>query len=308
MTDVSRLDLGGLRALDALLSECSVTRAADRLGISQPAMSAQLRRLREIFGDPILTRSSSGSVATSFAVTLSAPVKDILRRIHNLVNTTERTLDPVRLDREFRVVATDYVARILFPPLLRLLRKTSPSIKVDIKTADRTRVRELLENGEVDLGFGTRQAPTGRLRFKSLFSDEAVCIASTEQYLDATPLPLDLFCSLPHIRIVPRRPSFYDEALEQKMRHLGLKRNIALTLQEFLYVPDIVRSTSLVAVVPKRLVVGAAGHGVLLRSPPLDLPECQVGMYWHESTSRSASHRWFRRIVMDASREIVSPT
>jgi DNA-binding transcriptional LysR family regulator len=302
--NVEKLDLAALKALDALLAERSVTRAADRLGLSQPAMSAQLRRLREAFGDPILTRVPGGSAPTPRALALQQPVSDILTRVRGLAEASGERFTPRGLRARLCVAATDYVAHLVLGRIVRELQAQAPDLHLDVRMADRTRVRERMEQGDVDLGIGSTTVPTGRLRFRTLYRDSAVCIGSRAQHGMREPFALARFGELAHLSIAPAKPSFYDEALDRALERRGASRRIVLTVQDFLVVPDVVRTTSLVAVVPARLLEGMELRDLMVAPPPVDLPEMPVGMYWHERTDRSPLHRWFRRTVQESLREL----
>ena len=302
--NVEKLDLAALRALEALLAERSVTRAADRLGLSQPAMSAQLRRLREAFGDPILTRVPGGSAPTPRALALQEPVADILGRIRGLLDAGGERFSPQALRTRLRVVATDYVAHIVLGRIVRQLQAEAPDLHLELRVADRTRVRERMEQGDIDLGIGTVNVPTGRLRFRALYRDHAVCIAGRAFHAQRDPFALARFGALPHVQIVPAKPSYFDAALDAALDRQGVSRRVVLTVQDFLIVPDVVRGAPLVAVVPRRLLEGTDTADLVVAPPPVDLPEMPIGMYWHERTDRSPVHRWFRRTIQDALRDL----
>ncbi len=303
--NVEKLDLAALKALEALLAERSVTRAADRLGLSQPAMSAQLRRLREAFGDPILTRVPGGSAPTPRALALQAPIADILARVRSLAEASGERFTPRGLRARLCVAATDYVAHLVLGRIVRELQVQAPDLRLDVRMADRTRVRERMEQGEVDLGIGSTTVPTGRLRFRALYRDTAACIGSRAHHGGREPFALARFGELAHLSIAPAKPSFYDEALDRALeRRGGVARRIVLTVQDFLIVPDVVRTTPLVAIVPARLLEGMDLRELVVAPPPVDLPEMPIGMYWHERTDRSPLHRWFRRTVQESLREL----
>lgn len=304
-TDIEGLSLGLLRALGALVEERSVTRAADRLGLSQPAMSAQLRRLREIFDDPILTRVPGGSAPTPRATALAKSVADILSRVRELVEPAPAKLNPKSLRTQITVIATDYVQYLVVTALMKRLQAEAPFIHLDIRHADRTRAREWLEQGEVDLGIGPGTVPTGKLHFRRLYRDRAVCIFGRRHFPEPEPLTIEEFCALPHVRVVPRRSSFYDDVLDRALDRRGLERRVVLTLQEFLPVREVVRGCGMVATLPGRLFESMeSARDLWVRPPPLELPEMAIGMYWHERTHQSAVHRWFRSLVLGALRPL----
>jgi DNA-binding transcriptional LysR family regulator len=302
--NVDKLDLAALKALEALLAERSVTRAADRLGLSQPAMSAQLRRLRDAFGDPILTRVPGGSAPTPRALALQQPVSEILGRVRGLLDAGTERFAPRALRTRLCVVATDYVAHIVLGRVVRQLQLEAPGVHLDLRLADRTRVRERMEQGDVDLGIGTTNVPTGRLHFRALYRDAALCIGSRQHHPAREPFALSRFGALAHVRIAPAKPSFYDEALDRTLERHGVARRVVLTVQDFLVVPDVVRASPVVATVPARLLQGIDTSDLVTGPPPVDLPEMPIGMYWHERTDKSPMHRWFRRTIQESLRDL----
>lgn len=298
--NIGKLELSSLRALDALLAERSVTRAADRLGMSQPAMSAQLRRLREIFNDPILVRVQSGLAPTPRGANLALRVADILDRARNLFEIGPGKLAPQSLHTRISIVATDYVQHLVLTEIIKRLRQEAPHIQLDMRTASRTRGREWMELGEVDLGIGPGTVPSGRMHFSSLYRDHAACILSKEFFSEREKLTLERFCEIPQVRIVPSKHCFFDDEVDRALERAGRTRRVLVTMQGFILVPKVVRESGLLATLPARLLEHMyVTKELWVRPPPFQMPEMTIGMYWHERTHRSPVHRWFRALVQD---------
>jgi DNA-binding transcriptional LysR family regulator len=298
--DIPRLDAWSLHCFAVLVRESNVTRAGAALELSQPAASAILARLRELFQDPILVKSSSGMVPTPRAIDIAARAEKLLEDMQDMLRSAEPAFDPGRYTGSMSFVATDIVRLLVLPGLMKILQDEAPAITVSVHNADRTRIHERLERGDVDLGLGPQVVSTGRLHYKELWRDEATCL--TRAGTAATRADLDArgFAALAHIRLVPSRPSYYDDLLDKALPQLGLRRRVAISERSFLMLPSLIEATDLVATVPRRFA-----HYVCARSdlemfePPVSLGPMSLGLYWHERTHREPLFRWLRGRIGD---------
>jgi DNA-binding transcriptional LysR family regulator len=297
------VDLRLLRAFKTLVTQSNVTRAADRLGISQPAMSTALRRLRAIFDDPILIRAPGGSVPTLRALELVGPVMEILERVEKLSEPAFEQRKLRSLKARISLIAADYTTQIVLPRILKRLQNEAPGVQLDIRLANRGHLHEAMERGESELGIAPAMVPTGRLHFRPLFRERGIVILNKALAFANDRLTLKRFCELPHVVITPNVASssaaaFFDEAFDRELYRRKLTRRVALTLQYFLSVPHIVATHRLVATVPARLLSHAGYQpSVVVRQPLIALPEMVMGMFWHERTHKNPLHRWFRDLV-----------
>lgn len=300
--NVDVFDLPMLRAFRALVEESSVTRAANVLGISQPAMSGQLKRLREVFHDPILTRVAGGSKPTARARELLGPVSGVLSRIDLLASAREDYVAPEDYRLTVNIAATDYTQQMLLKRALQQIRDKAPGVRLDFRRADRTRVHEWMEQGSVDLGIGPMTVPSGSLHSRRLYRDQACCIVG-KAVLGSEALTLDRYCQLAHLQVVPARESYFDEAVTTKLASLGRDRNVVLTVPDFLGVTDIVKNAPIAATVATTLLrSGDVAEGLDVRPLPFSLPDMQVGLYWHDRTHGSAVHKWLRAMIIETFR------
>lgn len=300
-TNVDLLSVPMLRAIHALIEESSVSRASTVLGVSQPAMSAQLKRLREVFGDPILARSGAGSRPTALALRLKAPVVDVLRRIDLLAATRGEHTLPEAYDLTVNFAATDYAQQILMKHALARIRAKAPGMHLNFRRSDRTRVHEWLAQGIVDFGIGPLGIPSERMHVRRLYSDVARCIVQAG-LLRGRPLTLDTYCQLPHVRVVPSQESFVDEAIGRKLASLGRQRTVVLTVPDFLGVEAIVRHAPVAATVPSLLLQGSHLEGLEVCELPFTLPEVPGVLYWHDRIHKSSVHKWLRTLIAEAFR------
>lgn len=298
--DVRQLDLSLLRSFKALVEQSGVTHAAALLGVSQPMMSEHLKVLRTLFGDPLLTRMGRGSRPTQRADQLLGLVNEILQRVDALACARDEVTSPSDYRLTVRVAAMDYFQQILLERVLSNVLAQAPHLNLEFQRADRNRIGEWMEQGAVDLGIGPATVPSGRLHFRRLYRDEARCICST-QTLRRKQLTLDLFCELAHVRVMPARESFFDEAIGTHLRRVGRSRSIALTVPDFLTVPALVASAPVLATVPSMLLnVGSTLPRLDVRTLPIPMPTMDVGLYWHDRTHSSKAHKWLRTAIVDA--------
>lgn len=236
--DIRTLDLNLLKALDALLDEGSVTRAAQRLSLTQPAVSGMLIRLRDYFDDPLFVRTSHGMVPTMRANELSTPVKQILTDIAILLKPKE--FDPVTVELTYTIVATDYALKAVVVPLMAELKQRAPYIKIAVRPVDNEQMYQQLSRGEVDLALITPQTTPEDLHGRALYEEDYVCVARRHHPLAASSeMTLEQFCKQEHI-LVSSEGNFTgvtDEALAK----LSLTRRVGMSVNSFQVIPDILR-------------------------------------------------------------------
>jgi DNA-binding transcriptional LysR family regulator len=294
--DIRTIDLNLLVALDALLAERNVTRAAVRLNLSQSAMSAALARLRALFGDPLLLRTSGGMLATSKGQELVAPVRLVLAEIGRIVQRPER-FDPASTDRVFTIAASDYVEYAVLPRLVDFLEARAPRARLAVRPMDFGAVGRHLESGDVDLGIlGAAFAPPS-VRSRPLFVERFVCVARKGHPGVGERLTLDDYCTLDHVLVSPSGGAFSAPA-DDALAALGRRRHVRLSVPHFLLVPEILTRSDMIAMLPERL---ARGYGDRFRvfELPFELAPFSVVAIWHERTHRDPALAWLRQSLAD---------
>jgi DNA-binding transcriptional LysR family regulator len=294
--DIRNIDLNLLVALDALLAERSVSRAAVRLRLSQPATSALLARLRELFGDPLLLRSARGMLPTPRALELLAPVKQVLDEIETIVQPPA-AFDAGRAAHSFTLSASDYVEYALLPRLVDYLEHEAPGVRLGVRSIDLQLVAKQMESGEVDLCItGMQNAPAG-LHLRPLYTERLVSVVRRDHPAVGASLTLDEFCSLEHIQVsVPG--SGFSTHIDNALAARGRKRHARLTVPHFLLVPEIVARSDMISSLPERL---ARGYAKQLRifDPPVELQKFTVGEMWHERNQRDPAQQWLRDVLAE---------
>ncbi|MCW5625942.1 MAG: LysR family transcriptional regulator [Burkholderiales bacterium] len=296
--DLRRLDLNLLVSLDALLAERNVTRAALRLHVSQPALSAQLARLRAIFDDQLLVPSAKGMLPTPRAEALAAPLHAALRELDGLIRTPT-AFDPATAERTFTIVATDYGNFAVIVPVVCQLRREAPRVRIAVREYAPTRLREQLESGEADLFLGAPRITPESLRSRKVLDERFVVVQRKDHPRGKAPLDLDAYCSLEHVLVSPGDggfTGFMDEMLEG----MGRRRNVVLAVQQFLVVPKILTRSNLVSTLPERLAEAFADE-LDVFDLPVVMPSFTLAASWHPRRQDDPAHQWLRDTLVEAS-------
>lgn len=247
--NISNFDLNLLRVLDALLRERSVSRAAERLALSQPAVSNALNRLRELLGDPLLTRVGRGMQPTARALALEMPIRAALRQIEQSLVTGEG-FDPARSQQRFTIAVTDYVELIAMPRLLQQLALEAPGLRIAIRHLTPSLPAEALDQGELDLVLGRFERIPARFRARRWMSESLRLVARRDHpQLQQAP-DLATFLRLRHLWVHGGQTK---GMVDQWLGEQGLARDIVYTTPNYLQATHIVAGTDLTVVLPARL-------------------------------------------------------
>ena len=294
MRDIRRIDLNLLVALHALLTERSVTRAANRLALTQPTVSGMLARLRRLLGDPLFVRTQRGILPTPRAQALAPALERLLAEASVLV--AGETFDPAATQITFTVSANDYIQFALLVPFIRRLRERAPLARLAVRPADVRSLVAMLADGELDIGITTSpELPSLDLPSRLLYEERYVCAVRKKHPLRGRGITLDQFCRFPHVLVSPTEGGFVgptDRALAER----GRQRRVALSVPGFLVLPEILQTEDLISVVPER-VLGGRGTGLRTFAPPLPVPGFSVLALWHPRVQHDAAHRWLRELL-----------
>lgn len=295
MRDIKTLDLNLLKALDALLDERSVTRAAARLSLTQPAVSGMLTRLRDSFGDPLFVRNQRGIIPTPRALELAMPVKKVLDDIGDLLQPA--VFDPATAVMTVSIAATDYALKTILVPFLARLREVAPGIRVAIHSVEDSRLLTQMESGELDLALITPEVTQPGLHARRLFDERYVCVMrSTHPAAAAGTLTLAEFCTLEHA-IVSYVGGSFRGATDIALAQQGLTRHVALSVNSFTALTDILQMTDLIAVMPERLIRHQTG--LICMEPPLPISGFTKVAAWHDRTHHDAGYAWVRAFLFE---------
>jgi DNA-binding transcriptional LysR family regulator len=304
--NLARIDLNLLVHLDALLAERSVTRAAARVGIGQSAMSHNLARLRELFGDELLTRGADGMRLTPRAVTLVERVRTMLAQIEALV-LCEQAFDPATAVRTFRFGLSDSMEVLIMPALLARMREVAPGIHLRLADFDASKLLDELDADEMDLAIGYEMLLHGQVHHKrrKLLTETWLCMFNAETTGVTPPISLDDYLRIPHVLTSLRPGRSVRGIVDGALDKLGLRRSIALTTPRFLTVPSLVARAPVLVTMQARLARRfAAELGLSLSPLPVELGEITISLLWHASYDHDPADAWLREQVAQLAAEL----
>jgi len=289
------IDLNLMVILDALLTERHVTRAAQRVGLTQPAASHALARLRALLRDPLLVRGPGGQlVATPRAEAIAPALRRALDSLQQALRGEAR-FDPATARRSFRIATPDYAELVLLPPLVERLARVAPGIDLWIVPLPEDDSAAALAAADIDLALGVWHVPSwpAGVYQKRLLDDDFRCVVRAGHHAAAQRLTLPRFCELSHLLVAPRGTpgSFVDDALAR----VGRSRRVAVRVPHFLIAPHVIAASDLVVTLATRVArIYAEPLGLVLLPPPLELPSFTLSMVWHERAHHDPAQRWLR--------------
>lgn len=305
------LDLNLLRVFDALMRERSVTRAGDLIGLSQPAASSALGRLRHALNDELFVRRGNDMVPTPRAEALAEPVREALAQLEQALYGEAR-FDPSRARRIFTLMGADFFATLLMPALAEHVAKLAPRIALRMVDSARGEVERLLRENVIDIALESPSEMPDWISQQPLFRSPFAVIAARGhaelRKAGVAPggvIPLDLYCALPHaLRSIDGTMS---GRIDDALRERGAARRVMLTLPNFQGIALAVAHGRLIAAVPVEFANAVAKDlGLAIYRPPLDVPPPEMRMYWHKRHDRNPAHRWLREQVLQATGALVS--
>ncbi|WP_050479128.1 LysR family transcriptional regulator [Herbaspirillum rhizosphaerae] len=293
------LDLNLLRVFDAVMTEQNLTRAANLLAMTQPAVSNALRRLRDTLNDELVIRTAHGVKPTPRAEELWPTVRRALSELEAVI--TPETFDVTRAQNTFRMAMVDATAALWLPSLVRTIMRDAPRIKIRMMPLTTRDPRAMLLRGDVDLAVGffpgvTAQLADGlktQISHERLYTGQYVCVMHKNHPLADKELNLDNYCSADHLLVsLSGKPH---AVIDDVLAGMGRERKILLTVNQFFTAGRIVASSELITVLPRHLIAATGMTEVLVvKELPFKTPEEHVDMLWHERDARSPAHKWLR--------------
>lgn len=300
MAKLSEIDLNLLVSLDAILSTRSVTAAADRVGLSKPAMSHALGRIRALLGDEILVRSGKHWILTERARAMAAPLAQLLAQAQALVSS-DRPFDPAALDREFRIHTTDHVLTILGVPIGCAVDREAPRVDLRFLPVLPDDVSSLRH--DVDLGIGVFPDLPPEFRKQTLFEDRFCCVVRRDHPHVRGRLTLPQYASMHHVLVAPRGRA--GGAADAALAALGERRRVTRAVPYFLAALHCVAESDCVATISTRLArAHAERFGLQIVRPPVELPPYAIDQIWHPRVEDDPGHAWLRRLIAGVARAV----
>jgi DNA-binding transcriptional LysR family regulator len=291
------LDLNLLRAFDAIATEGSVTVAGERIGLSQPAMSNALARLRQLFDDPLFVRTPRGMRPTPFAQQLAQPVREALRLIQGALQQ-HAGFDPRSSGNTFRFHMSDIGEMVFLPGLLERVKRDAPGVKIEVMRIPVKDVHTALESGELDLAVGFLPGLITGMRQQSLFREHYVCMLRADHPLIGAKISARQFRDAAHVLVSYAGTGH--QVIEETFVAEGLSGQIAVRVPHFLVVPMILARTDLIVTVPSRVAaVFARGGNFKVLPLPLRMPSFEVRLHWHQRFHQDPANRWLRLLMAE---------
>ncbi len=304
MSNLRNFDLNLLLAFDVLMQERNVTRASERMFVTQSAMSHTLHRLRQQLDDPLLVKTPSGMQPTDRALALVDPVRRLLLEMDRLLEPPQ-AFDPVTSQRRFTIAATDYMEFLLLPELGRLFEQTAPGVDIHVKRTESAFPVTPLENGSLDvvLGFASVLEPPAQLNCEHLFVDQMACAVRADHPKISHAPTLEEYLAAGHMLI--SRTGSQVGVIDEKLTELGLERRINMIVPHFLSAPLIVTETDMILSLPYRLALQFRKLVALKILPvPIELPNYDLAMIWHPLREKDPAHGWLREQIKAIGRHI----
>ncbi|HYA27869.1 MAG TPA: LysR family transcriptional regulator [Acidobacteriota bacterium] len=290
--NITQADLNLLTALDVLLAEQNVTRAADRLGLTQSAVSRILGRLRATLGDPLFVRTSRGLTPTERALAIAGPLRQNIESLERLFLERPR-FDPTTVKRRFRVAAVDYAQVTLLAPLLRRLSTDAPQAEFEVRQPSLESERDL-DAGVLDILIMPQQASAPGVVWTPLYHDGYTCVVWKKNSVRS--LTPARFAAMEHILVAPRERAggIVDEVLKES----GLARRVAVQIPTFLLLPHVLIATQRIATIPTGMAAELLRmHPLKIVKSPVQIPGFTMSQGWHEIHRHDPGHRWLREVL-----------
>jgi DNA-binding transcriptional LysR family regulator len=304
--DLAGIDLNLLVVFEALMAERHVTRAGERIGLSQPATSAALNRLRRLLDDELFVRRTDGMKPTRRAQELAVPLRQALMQIQAALEP--QTFEPATARRTFKLATNDFAASLVLPSLGVRIGNEAPHIDLRVIAADDALAMELLDRDAVDLAIAPFEIVEPQFERQHLLDPAGfLCVMRTGHPLASAPLTLETFAASPQLLISRTGdPSgFVDDILAE----VGLQRRVAFTVPSFLLAPVVLAQTDYIAVLPRRLVTMCQQMMDLVAcEPPFPQRKFPLAMLWHQRLSADPGHIWLRTILMEVAEAIPTPS
>jgi len=293
-------DLNLLIVFDAVMQERSVTRAGSRIGLSQPAMSHALNRLRHMLKDELFVRTPAGMVPTPRAELLAQPLRNALNEMQLALEPA--AFDPAASDRRFAIALNNYAAVVIAPPLVAAVLASAPSLRLDLRPSGTLDITERLDRGDLDLAISGVGEHGERFAAETLLDDTFVMVMRRGHPSSRSKVSPEEFAALPHLEISSAREDtgFIDLWLADR----GLTRQIALRAP-YLSAAPIIAQSDMVATLSRRIAQEfVRDHPLQICEPPYVSPHVQSAMVWHRRLDRHPAHLWLRNVIVSLAKSL----
>ena len=291
------IDLNLLVIFNQLLIDRRVSTTADKLGLSQPAISNSLKRLRTLLKDELFVRTARGMEPTPYALHLIEPIGYALGTLQNALNQRD-SFDPATSERTFTLGVTDIGEIYFMPTLMAMLSSEAPNIKISTLRHNTGHLGDDMAAGNVDIAIGLLPSLTTGFFQRRLFKQRYVCLFRQGHPKARNPISLAQYKSLPHVGVTSTNTGHSE--VDEWMIRKGISRDIHLHVPHFVAVGHILQSSDLIATVPERFAQKCSGPFQLETSPlPFKLPEIAINLFWHAKYNREPANMWLRQRIIE---------
>lgn len=295
MLRLANIDVNLLVVFDLLYREGSTQRAAERLGVTQPAVSHALKRLRKLLGDELFERTSRGLSPTPRADRLHPGIADALARLHETLNLGD-DFEPATSERTFQLAMTDIGEIVFLPRLLEHLAREAPGIRLSTVRSHQENLKREMEEGRIDLAIGLIPQLGAGFYQQRLFVQRYVCLMRRDHPLAGGSFEMDDFSAATHAVVVAKGTGH--GIVEEQLARAGIERPVRLQLPHFAAVPYIISESDLVVTVTDKFAEATRERfGLAVQEPPLPFPEIPINLFWHRRYHRDAGNRWLRGLL-----------
>jgi len=295
--DLRDLDLNLLVVFNQLLLDRSASIAAEKLGLTQPAVSNALKRLRAALQDDLFLRTSHGMEPTPYALHLSEPVIYALNALQTAFNTRD-SFDPLSSTRTFQIAMTDIGEMYFMPPLMAALAKEAPGVRISTVRPHTGNLRDDMASGTVDVALGLLPNLQAGFFQRRLFRHPYVCVFREDHPVAKAPLTLKQFCELDHVGVLAANTGHGE--IDGLLERAGIQRHLKLMLPHFIAVGHVLQTTDLIATLPERFAERCRVPFGLVTSPhPVKLPDIAINLFWHAKFNRDPANIWLRQRLVE---------
>lgn len=298
--NLNKVDLNLFIVFDAIYTEANLTRAGQIVGITQPAVSNALARLRETFNDPLFVRTAQGMVPTPMAQNIITPVRSALQLLRVSVQES-RSFNPQEANKTYRISMTDLSESVVLPHLAARIRRLAPNVSIDSFLTKRRETTKELAAGRLDFVIDAPLNTDPQMRHVKLFEDRYVCVMRKGHPLAGKPkITLDDYLAQGHIHISTRRNGLGH--VDLALGKMGIQRRVVVRSQHYQMAPLVLESTDMVMTVPERFARRHNLHWTTL--PVEDVPSIESHLFWHESTDQDPANRWMREQIIEICQQL----
>ncbi|MBT5601662.1 MAG: LysR family transcriptional regulator [Gammaproteobacteria bacterium] len=303
---LSDIDLNLFVVFNAIYTEGNLTRAGEIIGITQPAVSNSLSRLRSLFDDPLFVRTADGMIPTPVAQNIIGSIRQGLELFRSSVQESEQ-FDPKLSDKRFRISMSDLQQAVYLPNLVKSMKHYAPNTAAECYQVRRRDLNIELASGNLDLAFDVALTPDPQIKQVQLKSIPQVCAVRKDHPLIKDQLSLEHYLALEHLHISSRRGGL--GIVDLALGKMGEKRKIAIRTQHYMCAPQLIAGSNLAVTVPLNFATFLKNVVPVKFLPlPFDVQELQTHLYWHESTDKDQANQWLRKIIIQQGSDSATPT